>query len=54
MKSSGENDYLKEIRIRKLNTHSWICCSFICDLGQITSRFFSGHLIFIPLAIKHT
>ena len=56
MESMGKNDYLEELRIWKLNTYSWVCCSFIYDLGQIISQFFflPGHLVFIPLAIKHT
>lgn len=54
MESMGKNDYLEELRIWKLNTYSW---SFIYDLGQIISQLFfflPGHLVFIPLAIKHT
>lgn len=58
MESMGKNDYLEELRIWKLNTYSWVCCSFIYDLGQIISQLFffflPGHLVFIPLAIKHT
>lgn len=54
MESMGKNDYLEELRIWKLNTYSW---SFIYDLGQIISQLFfflPGHLVFIPLPIKHT
>lgn len=58
MESIGKNDYLEELRIWKLNTYSWVFCSFIYDLEQIISQFFfffwPGHLVFTPLVIKHT
>lgn len=40
MKGPEENDYQKELRVRKFSTYSWMCCSFIYDLGHIISQFF--------------